>query len=218
MSYTSEKNHGNKTGMTAAIALNSAVVAAVLLAPMVVVPKPEPVITVGSNIPLDPPPPPDKQVKDRVADTQKFKKIFVPDAIFQTKISDPSQFITGDQITDTLIASGGLSDTVRDGIKIVEPPMPIFKAAVRDRRFASSFQPDFPTGLLQKEIEGTVKVKVLIGTDGRVRQVIILSATQSEFGRATERKALSSWRFTPATRDGEPVEDWQTLTVRFDIN
>ncbi len=218
MSYTSEKSHGNKTGMTAAIALNGAVVAAVLLAPMVVVPKPEPVITVGKNIPLDPPPPPDKQVKDRVDDTQKFKKIFVPDAIFQTKISDPSQFITGDQITDTLIASGGLSDTVRDGVKIVEPPMPIFKAAVRDRRFASSFQPDFPTGLLQKEIEGTVKVKVLIGTDGRVRQVIILSATQSEFGRATERKALSSWRFTPATRDGEPVEDWQTLTVRFDIN
>ena len=38
------------------------------------------------------------------------------------------------------------------------------------------------------------------------------------FAKATEKQALKAWRFKPATRDGIAVEDWQTLTVRFDIN
>jgi periplasmic protein TonB len=48
--------------------------------------------------------------------------------------------------------------------------------------------------------------------------VQILKASDSDFAKATEKQALNSWRFKPATRDGVPVEDWQTLTVRFDIN
>jgi periplasmic protein TonB len=71
---------------------------------------------------------------------------------------------------------------------------------------------------LRLEIEGSVTVRVLIGTDGRVRQVQVVRATDPEFAKATERQALRAWRFKPATRDGVPVEDWQTLTVRFDIN
>ena len=72
--------------------------------------------------------------------------------------------------------------------------------------------------MLQLEIEGTVTIRVLIGTDGRVRQAQVLSATELDFARATERQAMKAWRFKPATRGGELVEDWQTLTVRFDIN
>ena len=72
-------------------------------------------------------------------------------------------------------------------------------------------------GLLQREIEGKVTIRVLVETDGRVRQASVLSATHADFGKAAEWQALNEWRFKPATRDGKPVEDWQTLTVRFDI-
>ena len=46
------------------------------------------------------------------------------------------------------------------------------------------------------------KLRILVGTDGRVRQVQILNATDPDFARATEKQALKAWRFKPATRDG----------------
>ena len=115
-------------------------------------------------------------------------------------------------------AAGGDDEAGSTLGNIPKVPTPIFKAALRDPRFAKAFQPEYPVGKLRLEIEGSVTVRILVGTDGRVRQVQILNATDPDFARATEKQALKAWRFKPATRDGVPVEDWQTLTVRFDIN
>ncbi len=218
MSYVHQKSGANKTGMTAAIALNGSVILAIMLSPVVghIIPT-GPIMTVH-DIPVKQPPPPNKEI-EKAAESQKLDNPFVPDTIVDTKTKTENEITTSKkESSGTIIALNGNGDDFRTVIKPIDPPVPIFQAAVRDPRFARSFQPDFPTGLLQREIEGSVKVKVLVGTDGRVRQVMILSATAPEFAKATERKALSAWRFTPATRDGVPVEDWQVLTVRFDIN
>ena len=106
---------------------------------------------------------------------------------------------------------------VAEKIKKIIPPPAIFKAAIRDPRWSKHFQPEYPTRLLQREIEGSARVKVLIGTNGRVRDARVVSATHPAFGKATVKRALAKWRFRPATRDGKPVEDWQTLTVHFNI-
>lgn len=58
---------------------------------------------------------------------------------------------------------------------------------------------------------------MLIGTDGRVKQVERVSAASEAFWQATERQALSRWRFRPALRDGVAVESWRTMTVRFEM-
>lgn len=98
------------------------------------------------------------------------------------------------------------------------PPTPILVRATRDPRHAASFQPDYPARELRDGIEGTVTVRVLIGADGRVGTVELVRTDSPGFYAATERHARARWRFRPATRDGVPVEEWQTLTVRFTID
>jgi periplasmic protein TonB len=110
-------------------------------------------------------------------------------------------------------------------IKIVEPPVdpgpvahvPVLQAPRLDPRYASALQPDYPGSMIRAEQEGSVSVRVLIGTDGKVKQVEITSAASEDFAEATRRQALKKWRFIPGTRDGEPTESWRTMTVRFEM-
>jgi len=82
----------------------------------------------------------------------------------------------------------------------------------------SALQPPYPSVEERNEVEGSVTVRVLIGTDGRVKSVEKVRAANEAFFRATERQALRHWRFKPATLDGKPVESSQTMTVHFQLN
>jgi protein TonB len=92
---------------------------------------------------------------------------------------------------------------------------PVFVSATMDPAAAGRFQPEYPASLARAEIEGVVTVRVLIGADGRVKQVDLVSATDPAFFEATRKQALRYWRFRPATSDGTPAESWRTMTVRF---
>lgn len=216
MSYASEKQKANPATLGAAILINGSIILAVALSP-IVAERIRHTGTVIWDVPVDPTPPPDKP--EQPTDTPKDNPTATQDST--TKVIDTTTNIntTTTGPTDTVISEGmGGGDDAVEIVKPVDPPKPIFKGAIRDPKYAGNFQPTYPPGLIQKEIEGSAKVKVLIGTDGRVRQVIILSATHPDFGKATERQALSKWRFKPATRDGVAVEDWQTLTVTFHLD
>jgi periplasmic protein TonB len=218
MSYTSEKKRGSPAGMGAAVLVNGSIILAVALSPLVVQPRPPRTPIIGDSIALTPPKPkPDDQ-----KDARDMPPVFVPKPVQQYP-ADPERPLTTsteEQNIGTIMdgVGGGDDDATEFVYDIIKPPVSVFKAAQRDPNFSRSFQPDYPVGMLQREIEGTVTVRVLVGANGRVKQVSILSATDPAFARATEKQALRAWRFTPATRDGEAVEDWQTLTVRFDIN
>lgn len=217
MSYASETKRASPAGMSAAILINGSIILAVALSPLVVEPPKPRDPFAGRSIELTPPP--KAKEEEEKQEARKLPPIFVPKPLndFVDK-KTPVTTSNEEQETTTVIDGGGgddMTEIVRD---IIKQPTPIFKAALRDPKFAKSFQPDYPVGMLQREIEGTVTIRVLIGVDGRVRQVQILSATTPDFAKATERQALKAWRFKPATRGAEAVEDWKTLTVRFDIN
>ena len=95
------------------------------------------------------------------------------------------------------------------------PPMRI--DAAFDPRFADALQPPYPTSEERAQRNGSVRVRVTIGADGRVKSVERVNATSDAFWRATERHALSRWRFRPATVDGRPVESRKELSVLFRI-
>ena len=86
-----------------------------------------------------------------------------------------------------------------------------------DPAHRGDLQPAYPPSELRAEREGVVTVRVLVGVDGRVRQVEQVSATSDAFFRATETQALRRWRFRPATRGSVPVEAWRVMTIRFVI-
>ena len=102
---------------------------------------------------------------------------------------------------------------------VVDPPMPVpapvIVAPGIDPRYADALQPSYPAEERRAGAEGRVVVRVLVGTDGRVKDVVRVSAASDAFWRATEDQARRRWRFKPGTRDGVPVEAWRTMTLTF---
>ena len=94
-------------------------------------------------------------------------------------------------------------------------PTPALVGPQIDPRYVRDLQPDYPAQETRAAREGRVVVRVLIGTDGRVLQVERTSATSDAFWRATQRQALTHWRFRPATRGGVPEEAWRTMAISF---
>lgn len=95
------------------------------------------------------------------------------------------------------------------------PPQPV---RVDARMRSGDPQPPYPASEQRAGNEGSVRVRVAIGADGRVKSVEKISATSDAFFRATERHALRAWRFAPATVDGKAVESVKTLTVQFRLD
>jgi protein TonB len=229
MSYVTQQKSADPKGVVVAIAVNALVLGALILSPVVVEPrKPTPGTTTFDVPRIDPPPPDTPDIPIEPANPLQLPPIYTPPAPFPlppvdakgpTTTEDPAKPPPTFGGTGTDIGGGSGPDT-KTPPKVetpIDPPVPIFKAAQRDPKFAANFQPEYPQTMAAREIEGSVRIKVLVGSDGRVREAIILQASTSAFGDATVKQALRAWRFIPATRDGAPVEDWQILTVRFDI-
>lgn len=104
----------------------------------------------------------------------------------------------------------------------VADPLPVPKAepvrteAQLDSR--SRLQPPYPPAEERAEVTGSVTVTIVIGTDGRVKDVEKVSAANDAFYRATEQQALRHWRFKPAMVDGRPVESRKRMTVHFRLD
>ena len=82
----------------------------------------------------------------------------------------------------------------------VEPtptPLPPLIGAAVDPRYAGDFQPAYPADERRASATGAWSVRVLIGIDGRVKQIEQVSATSDAFFEATRRQALAKWRFKP---------------------
>ena len=218
MSYADNTNRQNPVSLIAAIALNGAIIAAVALSPMVGNPLKRPDRTTVVDVTVKKPPPPDQPI-DKPADPRPFDPIFTPKPFIEYTKPDDNITTNGEQPTGAAEAVEGDGKGGAGGIEQRTEQIlpPIFTKAKRDMRFAAAFQPDYPSSLLVREVEGSATIRVLVGTDGRVREAIVVSATHPDFGRAAMRQALKAWRFKPATRGNDVVEDWVTIPITFQI-
>lgn len=95
------------------------------------------------------------------------------------------------------------------------PPEPVRKAA---KLLSGDLEPPYPISEQRAGTEGSVTVRLAIGTDGRVVRAEKVRATNEAFFQATQRYALRNWRFRPATVDGRPVESSTVMTVHFKLD
>jgi len=126
---------------------------------------------------------------------------------------NPVREVPRDPVGPVGPVGGGGSTIVSD------PPahVPVRRDAELDPRYAAMLRPPYPAAEQRAQRGGVVRIRVTIGTDGRVRAVERVSATSDAFWAAAERQALSRWRFRPATLDGRPVESSKVLTLHFRI-
>lgn len=203
----------------AALLVNGALIAGLVFAVPQVVTGPGGTTLTTKNIPITPPPPPEperKREEVKIAKTPTTPPIHQPDHRVITPPTGPAMGTTRDPVlpgNDPPFGPAGPGTIVIDP----PPPPPVIIDAAIDSRYAGSFQPEYPGPELRQEREGLVKVRVLIGADGRIKAVEQLSSPTPGFFEATRRHALNRWRFRPATRDGIPVESWKVMTVRFQI-
>lgn len=102
--------------------------------------------------------------------------------------------------------------------RVVPPPPPVRIDAEFDPRFAGDLQPPYPPAEQRAQREGSVRLRLTIGADGRVKAVQRLAASSDAFWSSTERHAKARWRFRPATLDGRPVESSKVMTIFFRID
>lgn len=199
----------------AALAINGAIIAGLILSAPNFLPKPQPKPFEGRNIPLpvpEPIDPPKPQPKPETAHTPTQPRLTIPDPTIRT--TSENRIEGTDVIPDTLPPLARPADP---GPIVIDPPKPVAPliGASTDPRYAQDFQPEYPSQEIRAQRDGLVTIRVLIGTDGRVKAVEQVSATSDAFFAVTKRQALGKWRFRPATRGGVAEESWKTMTVRF---
>ena len=76
-------------------------------------------------------------------------------------------------------------------------------------------EPDYPLLAREMKIQGAVVLDVLIGRDGIIQHLRVMSGPAILSGAAQE--AVKQWRFRPYLQSGKPVETEARITVNFTI-
>ena len=65
-------------------------------------------------------------------------------------------------------------------------------------------EPDYTKQARDKKIQGTVRVWILIGKDGKVQNLKVEKPLEPSLD-ANALKTVKTWQFTPCQKDGNPV-------------
>ena len=77
-----------------------------------------------------------------------------------------------------------------------------------------SAKPVYSMEMIENKVEGSVKLKLLVGSDGSIKEYIILN----DLGHGTNdaiHKALQKMRFTAARKNKKRVSVWIDFTIYF---
>ncbi|MFN3591818.1 MAG: energy transducer TonB [Thermaurantiacus sp.] len=162
--------------------------------------------------PEEPPPPP-----PQLEDIPPY--VPPPDVRIETAAPPPPTIQT-----QTQIATPEPPRVVQAPVAPPAPPAPppepkrvVTQAAPIARTFEVR-EDDYPAASLRAEEQGVTQVRVVVGTDGRVRSCeVTRSSGHSRLDTRACEIAQRRWRFRPATEDGQPVESTTTRSYRWQI-
>lgn len=76
---------------------------------------------------------------------------------------------------------------------------------------------EYPERAKQRDIEGKVVVSVLIGTDGRVKNMKILESNPPGVFDEAVLRSVPRWTFDPAQYKNRSVKVWATIPIDFSL-
>jgi periplasmic protein TonB len=85
-----------------------------------------------------------------------------------------------------------------------------------ERAVTQPVQPNYPILAKQMKVQGSVVLQALIGKDGGIQDLRVLTGPAILSGAALE--AVRQWRFKPYYQAGVPVETEARITVNFTIS
>ncbi|UCD06327.1 MAG: TonB family protein [candidate division WOR-3 bacterium] len=122
----------------------------------------------------------------------------------------PENLIEAAAQRDTAVVDTGTASLVAE-----LPPPPPKPSVITRAEAVRRVQPKYPAAAREFEAAGTIVVRVLVDTDGSVKDATIIKS----FGNpACEQAALDAarqWEFKPATKDGAPFEQRVSIPFTF---
>jgi protein TonB len=107
----------------------------------------------------------------------------------------------------SVLDDGTAEDAVMTANTVDVPPRPISQAP-----------PGYPPRARARNIEGYVKLSLLVGDDGGVEKVKVLEAEPAGVFEDDTIAAARTWRFQPAQYRGQSKRVWITIRVPFKLS
>lgn len=89
------------------------------------------------------------------------------------------------------------------------------KSSLRELRPLARTKPHYPRFAARNRTEGRVTLLLTVAPDGTVSDADVVESEPEGIFDEAAVKAVRSWKFTPRTRDGEPVEQVGLQTIDF---
>ena len=143
----------------------------------------------------------------------------VPDMNVDLEKDFPTQKEINKELDDGSFKGNGFGD----GGNIIIPPDAFdpkpdtFIAFEQEPRIVLNPHPEYPDLPRRAGIEGYVYLKVLISTEGKVKNALVLKSSDEMFEQSA-MEAAKKWIFTPALMNGKPVAVWISIPFRFRLN
>lgn len=77
--------------------------------------------------------------------------------------------------------------------------------------------PIYPMGAKRRGVEGWVKVRFVVDTEGKVGSIDIIAADPAGVFEQSVRRCVSGWKFSPGTIEGMLVHAWVETVIRFKL-
>jgi TonB family protein len=85
-------------------------------------------------------------------------------------------------------------------------------------RVRREVKPEYTRAAMEARIEGTVWIEAVVQRDGAVTDLKIIRSLDPKHGLDRQAlRAASEWRFSPATKDGQPVPVLITIELTFTL-
>lgn len=142
----------------------------------------------------EPPVPPAEKPKPEPVVVEKVQPLVVtPAPIVQTLAPPPPIKVT-------------MTPPPPRPVAVAAPPTGPVTVGNLDETLLDGRPPRYPMESRRKKEQGTVVLRLLIGTDGRVHDISIAQSSGFERLDQAALQAIRGWRWRPTVRDGEPVE------------
>lgn len=153
--------------------------------------------------------------------TWKFKPYIRDGRPVKVSTNMPYDFAFSGRVKDTpdqaLVASTPVVAASPDAaagpavpLKVKVPP------SVSQGLLLHKVQPVYPRSAITNRVQGTVVLRAIIGKDGRIKNLQVISGPQELTEAAIG--AVEQWRYRPYSRNGETVEVETTINVNFTLS
>jgi periplasmic protein TonB len=98
-----------------------------------------------------------------------------------------------------------------------EPPPPVETQAVGKMGYQNNPAPVYPDAALERELEGTVWLRVRVLANGRAASVEVQQTSGWRVLDDAALRTVRNWLFVPASRGGTNVDGWASVPIVFKL-